>query len=111
MLPLPVPGAGVPEGMETPRDFNVVLEPQEEGGYTAYVPELRGCVSEGDTREEALGNIKEAIAGYVESLEAHGDPPASPRRVRARNARYVSRRYPVVRPGQLMRVLARGLAA
>jgi predicted RNase H-like HicB family nuclease len=37
-----------------------VLEPSEDGGYTVYVPALRGCVSEGDTEEEALENIKDA---------------------------------------------------
>ena len=46
--------------------FVVVLEPAEEGGFTAYVPSLTGCVSEGDTREEALENIKEAIELYLE---------------------------------------------
>lgn len=49
--------------------FKVVLEPSEEGGYTAYVPSLRGCVSEGDTREEALANIREAIELYLEPKE------------------------------------------
>jgi predicted RNase H-like HicB family nuclease len=44
----------------------VVLEPQEEGGFTAYVPSLPGCISEGDTREEAILNIKEAIVLYLE---------------------------------------------
>ena len=41
--------------------FKVILEPAEEGGYTVYVPSIKGCVSEGDTEEEALKNIKEAI--------------------------------------------------
>ena len=48
-------------------DLTVILEPQEEGGYTVYVPSLPGCVSEGDTKEEALANIKEAIELYLES--------------------------------------------
>lgn len=47
--------------------FTVVLEPQEEGGYTAYVPSLKGCISEGDTKEEALRNIREAIELYLEA--------------------------------------------
>jgi len=46
--------------------FIVVLESAEEGGFTAYVPSLPGCVSEGDTREEALRNIREAIGLYLE---------------------------------------------
>ncbi len=49
--------------------FKVVLEPSEEGGYTVYVLSLRGCISEGDTREEALANIREAIELYLEPKE------------------------------------------
>jgi len=49
--------------------IKVVLEPSEDGGYTVYVPSLPGCVSEGDTLEEALQNIKEAIALYLEADE------------------------------------------
>ena len=49
--------------------FKVVLEPSEEGGYTVYVPALPGCVSEGDTIEEALQNIREAIEVYLEPTE------------------------------------------
>ena len=44
----------------------VVLEASEEGGYTAVVPSLPGCISEGETRDEALANIKEAIELYLE---------------------------------------------
>ncbi len=46
--------------------FNVVLEPADEGGYTVFVPSLPGCISEGDTKEEALKNIKDAIELYLE---------------------------------------------
>ena len=49
--------------------LNVVLEPAEEEGYTVYVPALKGCISEGETREEALQNIKEAIELYLEPGE------------------------------------------
>lgn len=49
--------------------FKVVLEPAEEGGYVVYVPSLPGCISEGDTKEEALKNIKEAIELYLEPTE------------------------------------------
>ena len=49
--------------------LKVVLEPSEEGGYTAYVPSLPGCISEGDNKEEALRNIKEAIELYLEPIE------------------------------------------
>ncbi len=48
--------------------YRVILEPQTDGGYTAYVPALPGCISEGDDRSEALHNIREAIALYRESL-------------------------------------------
>ena len=47
-------------------DLTIILEPQEEGGFTAFVPSLPGCISEGETREEALANIKEAIELYLE---------------------------------------------
>lgn len=56
------------------RRFRVILEPNELGGYTVTVPLLPGCISEGDTREEALANIKEAIELYMESLQADGEP-------------------------------------
>ena len=50
----------------------VILIPDEEaGGYTVIVPSLPGCISEGDTLEEALANIKEAIELHVESMIAH----------------------------------------
>lgn len=47
----------------------IVLEPSEEGGYTITVPALPGCISEGNTREEALKNIHEAIELYLEPVE------------------------------------------
>ncbi|MFZ0946053.1 MAG: type II toxin-antitoxin system HicB family antitoxin [Syntrophobacteraceae bacterium] len=47
----------------------IVLEPSEEGGYTAVVPSLPGCISEGETRDEALANIKGAIELYLEPVE------------------------------------------
>jgi len=49
--------------------FRVVLEESDEGGYTVYVPSLPGCISEGDTEEEALANIREAIELYLEPTE------------------------------------------
>ncbi|MDM8559705.1 type II toxin-antitoxin system HicB family antitoxin [Candidatus Parabeggiatoa sp. HSG14] len=49
--------------------LKVVFEPSEEGGYTVYVPSLPGCISEGNSKEEALINIKEAIELYLEPLE------------------------------------------
>ena len=49
--------------------LKIVLEPSDEGGYTVYVPSLPGCISEGNTKEEAMANIKEAIELYLEPVE------------------------------------------
>ena len=50
-------------------NLRVILESSDEGGFTAIVPSLPGCISEGDTREEALANIREAIELYLEPVE------------------------------------------
>ncbi|MDO8684291.1 MAG: type II toxin-antitoxin system HicB family antitoxin [Armatimonadota bacterium] len=55
------------------KEYEVFLEEAEEGGYTVTCPALPGCVSEGDTKKEALTNIKDAIEGYLEVLRKHGD--------------------------------------
>ncbi len=49
--------------------LKILYEPSDEGGYTVYVPALPGCISEGDTTEEALKNIREAIELYLEPVE------------------------------------------
>jgi predicted RNase H-like HicB family nuclease len=49
--------------------LQVVLEHSEDGGFTVIVPSLPGCISEGDTQEEALSNIREAIELYLEPVE------------------------------------------
>ena len=49
-------------------NIKVVLEPSDEGGYTVYVPSLSGCISEGETIDEALENIQEAIELYLEPM-------------------------------------------
>jgi len=49
--------------------LKVILEPSDEGGYTAIVPSLPGCISEGDTKQEALSNIREAIELYLDLIE------------------------------------------
>ncbi len=49
--------------------LKIILEPSEEGGYTVFVPALPGCISEGDTKEGALKNIREAIELYLEPVE------------------------------------------
>jgi len=54
--------------------FVVYLQPAEEGGYIVSAPELPGCATQGETGDEALEMIKDAIQGYLDSLKAHGDP-------------------------------------
>src|SRR5438045_3450732 len=54
--------------------YTVVLEREPDGGYVATVPALAGCVSQGDTRQLALENIREAIELYVEDCRDAGDP-------------------------------------
>ncbi len=58
--------------------FLVYLEPAEEGGYIASCPQLPGCVTQGETVDEALAMIKDAIQGYITSLRKHGEyiPPS-----------------------------------
>lgn len=58
--------------------YRVLIDQDEDGAFVAEVPSLPGCVSQGSTREEALTGIREAIALYVESLEAHGEPVPPP---------------------------------
>jgi predicted RNase H-like HicB family nuclease len=57
-----------------PMRYTVILERDPDGGYVATVPALPGCVSQGDTRDQALANIKEAAALYVEDCRDAGDP-------------------------------------
>lgn len=54
--------------------YTVILQRESDGGYVATVPSLPGCVSQGDTREEALANIREAADLYIEDCLATGDP-------------------------------------
>ncbi len=49
--------------------LQIYLEPGNEGGYTVFVPSLPGCISEGNTKEKAIENIKEAIGLYLEPVE------------------------------------------
>lgn len=55
--------------------YTVVFEREPEGGYHAFCPALKGCHSQGDTYEEAVENIREAMALYLESLHAHHQTP------------------------------------
>ena len=58
--------------------FRVLIEQDEDGIFVAQVPALPGCVSQGETRREAIDHVREAIELYLESLESHGDaiPPS-----------------------------------
>jgi predicted RNase H-like HicB family nuclease len=54
--------------------YTVIIEKGRESGYVVYAPVLKGCVSQGETKEEALRNIKEAIEVYIEALLEDGLP-------------------------------------
>lgn len=54
--------------------YRVLIEQDEDGVFVVEVPALPGCISQGQTREKAVQNIQEAIAVYLESLEAHNEP-------------------------------------
>lgn len=60
------------------REYSVVVEREDDGRYSVYVPDLPGCASMGDTRREALANVREAIVCYLEGLRKLGR--ATPRR-------------------------------
>lgn len=72
--------------MAAEREYEVRLEPESEGGYTVFVPELPDVVTEGRTREEALAMAKDAIEGYLEAMREDGWPirRTEPERVTAR---------------------------
>ena len=57
--------------------YIVYLEPAEEGGYIVSCPHFQGCITQGETVEEALEMVKDAIRGYIFSLKKHGEaiPP------------------------------------
>ena len=55
--------------------YTIILEPDTEaGGYTVTVPALPGCITQGETIEQCIERAQEAIAGYIESLRAEGEP-------------------------------------
>jgi predicted RNase H-like HicB family nuclease len=57
------------------REYTIVLLPEaEEGGYSVLVPALPGCVTQGETIEEAIAMAKDAIAGWIAVAEKHGEP-------------------------------------
>lgn len=57
-----------------PMQYTVVIEQADDGSFSVWVPDLPGCVSTGDTREEAIRNVTEAIRGHVETLVSMGEP-------------------------------------
>jgi len=54
-------------------NYRIILRKEPEGGYTVNVPSLPGCISYGDTVEEAIEMAREAISLYIESLKDHGE--------------------------------------
>ena len=59
--------------MALPLSYKILLKPEPEGGFTVNVPALPGCITYGETLEEAKVNAKEAIELYIESLKEHGE--------------------------------------
>jgi predicted RNase H-like HicB family nuclease len=62
-------------------DFKVILEPDESGGYVISCPSLPGCYTQGETLEEAMENIKEAIALCLEDMESQGEEIPDPSKI------------------------------
>ncbi|HSZ57409.1 MAG TPA: type II toxin-antitoxin system HicB family antitoxin [Tepidisphaeraceae bacterium] len=58
-----------------------VIEQADDGSFSAYVPDLPGCTTSGDSVEEVRRNIKDAVDSYLESLRDHNEPVPSPRSV------------------------------
>jgi predicted RNase H-like HicB family nuclease len=58
--------------------YRIVVEPDEDGVFVAECPSLPGCISQGQTRDQAIANIKDAITGYLASLKKHGEPVPPP---------------------------------
>ena len=58
--------------------YRVLISEDENRAFVAEVPNLPGCVSQGETREAAVSNIREAIQAYIASLDAHGEPVPLP---------------------------------
>jgi len=54
--------------------YRIIIEQDEDGVFVAECPTLPGCISQGNSREEALTNIQDAIKGYLESLRKHDEP-------------------------------------
>lgn len=68
------PAANRNEAKKNDMKYRVLIEPDEDGVFVAQVPALPGCISQGKSRKEALENVKEAMAAYIESLHKHNEP-------------------------------------
>ncbi|MGH7597051.1 MAG: type II toxin-antitoxin system HicB family antitoxin [bacterium] len=58
--------------------YRVIIEQDEDGVFSAEVPSLPGCITQGTTRDEVIINIREAIQAYIESLKKHNEPVPLP---------------------------------
>jgi len=58
--------------------YRIIIEQDEDGAFVVECPSLPGCISQGNTRKEAIENIQDAIRGYLESLNKHGEPIPPP---------------------------------
>jgi predicted RNase H-like HicB family nuclease len=70
----------------SPKDYSVLIEPlsaENGGGFLAYVPDLPGCMSDGETEQEALDNVRDAIESWIATAEEMGRevPPPKLRQV------------------------------
>lgn len=63
----------------TNTNYTVVIEPADDGSFSVYVPDLPGCISTGDTIDEAVTMIEEAIPGHIEVMREHAEPVPPPR--------------------------------
>jgi antitoxin HicB len=61
-------------------DYSVMVEPAEGGGFMAFVPDLPGCMSDGETAEEALLSVEDAVAEWIDEARRLGRPIPSPSR-------------------------------
>jgi predicted RNase H-like HicB family nuclease len=74
---------GLIEAMTFKLDYPVLIEPlraEDGGGFAAFVPDLPGCMTDGETPEEALANVRDAIESWIDEARALGRPIPPPTR-------------------------------